>query len=91
MGTDAIAEIKFTVYKEQESFVVSSVKLNGEDMDMWGNVLVMDVFEEYQNAKNGIDTSESYTESFLEEDVSEMPPADASVSIEEVTLRSGTY
>ena len=91
MGTDAIAEIKFTVYKEQESFVVSSVKLNGEDMDMWGNVLVMDVFEEYQNAKNGIDTSESYTESYLEEDVSEMPPADASVSIEEVTLRSGTY
>ena len=49
LGSDAVAEVTFTIYEEQSSFVVSSVKLNGEDMDYWGTVLIMDVFEEYQN------------------------------------------
>jgi|GEM_PF-1373637 hypothetical protein len=43
----AVAEIKFTVYEDQERFVVSSVKINGSDMDWLGNTLVMDAFEEY--------------------------------------------
>lgn len=46
----AVAEIKFTVYEEQGSFVVSSVKINGMDMGLLGNGLVMDVFEEYQQS-----------------------------------------
>lgn len=91
MESDAIAEIKFTVYKEQESFVVSSVKLNGEDMGMLGNVLVMDAFEEYLIATGGSNGSGTFNEPYLEENVSEMPPADESVSLEEITLRSGTY
>ena len=48
---DAIAEVKFTVYKEQGSFVVSSVKINGQDMGILGNSLIMDVFEEYEQSQ----------------------------------------
>lgn len=91
LGSDAIAEIKFTVYQEQESFVVSSVKLNGEDMDFLGNVLIMNVFEEYQSVKYGNSEPETFTETYLEEDVSEMPSADTSINLEEITLLSGTY
>ena len=49
LGVDAVAEIKFEIYEEQDCFVVSSVKINGEDVGLLGNVLIMDVFEEYQN------------------------------------------
>lgn len=50
LGNDAIAEVKFKIYKEQESFVVSSVKINGEDMALLGNALIINVFEEYENS-----------------------------------------
>ena len=43
----AVAELKFTVYEDQERFVLSSVKINGSDMDWLGYTLVMDAFEEY--------------------------------------------
>ena len=43
----AVAEIEFTVYEEQEMIVVSSVKINGSDMDWLGYGLVMNAFEEY--------------------------------------------
>ena len=49
LESDAIAEVKFKIYEEQGHFVVSSIKINGEDMDLLGNALIMDVFEEYQN------------------------------------------
>ena len=52
LDEEAIAEIKFTIYKEQGSFVVSSVKINGNDMQKLGNGIVMDVFEEYQQNHN---------------------------------------
>lgn len=45
---NAVAEIIFTVYEDQEMFVVSSVKINGNDMDWLGYGLVMDAFEEYR-------------------------------------------
>lgn len=48
LGSEAVAEIKFTVYEEQGSFVASSVKLNGQDMGLLGNALILDVFEEYE-------------------------------------------
>lgn len=44
---NAVMEIKFTVYEDQERFVVSSVKINGKEIDLVGNALIMDVFEEY--------------------------------------------
>ncbi len=44
---NAVAEIIFTVYEDQEMFAVSSVKINGNDMDWLGYALVMDAFEEY--------------------------------------------
>jgi len=47
LGNEAIAEIKFKIYEEQGSFIVSSVKVNNEEMDVLGNVLIMTVFEEY--------------------------------------------
>ena len=50
LGSDAVAEVKFKIYEEQGRFVISSVKLNGEDMDLSGNVMIMDVFEEYQDS-----------------------------------------
>lgn len=50
LDENAVAEIKFTIYEEQGSFVVSSVKINGIDMGLLGNGLVMDVFEEYQQS-----------------------------------------
>lgn len=50
LGNDAVAEVKFRIYEEQGSFVVSSVKLNGEDMGLLGNAMIMDVFEEFQNS-----------------------------------------
>lgn len=48
LDSDAVAEVKFKIYEEQDSFVVSSVKLNGQDY--WMDVLLTDVFEEYQNS-----------------------------------------
>lgn len=53
LGNDVIAEIRFKVYKDQERFVVSAVKINDEDMGALGNVIVMDVFEEYQDYRAG--------------------------------------
>lgn len=50
MDQTAIAEIKFTIYKDQERFVVSSVKINDQDMGIFGNALVIDVFEEYNES-----------------------------------------
>ena len=50
LDESATADIKFTVYEDQGTFVVSSVKLNGSDMDWFGDALVMDVFEEYEQS-----------------------------------------
>ena len=44
----ANVEVKFTLHKDQDSFNVSSVKINGEDMGALGNVLISDVFDEYE-------------------------------------------
>lgn len=49
LDKDAVAEVKFTIYKEQERFAVTSVKINGDDMGLLGNALVLDVFEEYES------------------------------------------
>lgn len=46
----AVVEIKFTIYEEQGIFVVSSVKINGTDMGILGNALIMDIFEEYKQS-----------------------------------------
>ena len=49
-GTNAVTEIKFKIYEDQESFIVSSVKINGEDMGLYGDLFVIGIFEEYQNS-----------------------------------------
>lgn len=50
LGSNAIAEVTFTVYKKQDSFVVSSTTINGVNMDDIGNIMVLNAFEEYQNS-----------------------------------------
>lgn len=50
LGDDAVAEVKFTIYEEQGSFVVSSVKINGQDMGLLGNGLIVSVFEDYKQS-----------------------------------------
>lgn len=50
LDSEALAEIKFTVYEDQGQFVVSSVKINGNDLGLLGNALILDVFEEYENS-----------------------------------------
>lgn len=43
----AKAEIKFTVYEDQEKFVVSSVKIDERDMGDAGGIFVLSIFEKY--------------------------------------------
>lgn len=46
----ANVEVKFTLHKDEDSFDVSSVKINGEDMGALRNVLIVDVFDEYEQS-----------------------------------------
>lgn len=48
LGESAIAEIKFTLYEEQGSFVVSTVKINGQDIGWLGNVWILSIFDDYE-------------------------------------------
>lgn len=50
LGNEAVAEVKFTIYEEQGSFVISSVKINGQDMGLLGNGLIVSVFEDYEQS-----------------------------------------
>ncbi len=58
MDQTALAEIKFTIYKDQGLFVVSSVEINDQDMGIFGNALVMDVFEEYSESHSSKKTND---------------------------------
>lgn len=50
LDEEATVEVKFTVYKEQNSFVVSSVKINGQDMGLLKNSLIIAAFDEYEQS-----------------------------------------
>ena len=84
LNEEAIAEIKFTLYKEQGSFVVSSVKINGEDMGVLGNALIRNAFEEYQ--QDHIKKNDQ-----LEKDVDNNGTSDNGAVLQKVVDYTGEY
>ena len=46
-GYPAVAEITFTIYEDQGRYVISSVKIDGNDMGVFTGSIIDDIFYEY--------------------------------------------